>query len=109
VFSGEWYFPGAKPSAMFFEFVQRNPSDDLIKKLEERNRQSWFRDDTFLGLYGEKETEYQSGKVRPFIDFELFEQIRTKLGRKEVYAITEADLKEIESLMISYAAKRAKT
>ena len=57
---------------MFFEFLQRNPSKELLQKLADRNRESWFNDKTFLGLYGEKEAEYQSGKVKPFIDFELF-------------------------------------
>jgi len=28
VFSGEWYHPGSPASGMFFEFLQRNPSDD---------------------------------------------------------------------------------
>src|SRR5690606_30877816 len=49
VFSGEWYFPGIISSAMFFEFVQRNPSEGALKKLEERNRESWFQDKTFMG------------------------------------------------------------
>ncbi len=106
VFSGEWYFPGSTPSAMFFEFVQRNPNPELLRKLEQRNRESWFKDKTFMGLYGEKETEYQSGNVRPFIDFELFELIRNQLGRKEVYAITANDIGSIETLMHQYAQKR---
>ena len=108
VFSGEWFYPGIMSSGMFFEFVQRNPSDAALKRLEDRNRESWFQDKTFLGLYGEKEKEYQSGKVTPFIDFDLFEQIRGLIKGKEVFAITESDLQKIEETMISYAAKRSK-
>jgi hypothetical protein len=67
VFSGEWFLPGGKPSGLFFEFVQRDPSDAALAEIQKRNKQSWFRDETFLGLYGEKEREYRSGKVIPFL------------------------------------------
>ena len=66
-------FRASTPSGMFFEFLQRNPNAEMMRKIEERNRESWFRDKTFLGLYGEKEKEYRSGKGTPFIDFELFQ------------------------------------
>jgi hypothetical protein len=107
VFSGEWFYPGIGPSGMFFVFVQRNPSTAALKRLEERNRESWFQDKTFLGLYGEKETEYQSGKVTPFIDFDLFEALRKEINGREVFQIGENDLQKMEDLMIKYAAKRA--
>jgi len=55
-----------------------------MKNLSEQNRESWFNDKTFLGLYGEKEQEYRSGKVRPFIDFELFDQLYKEIGSKKV-------------------------
>lgn len=106
VFSGEWFFPGSSPSGMFFEFVQRNPTEALLKKLEERNRQSWFRDKTFLGLYGEKETEYQKGNVTPFIDAELFNQIQNLLGAKKLWEITEENIRSAESLMVEYARRK---
>ena len=106
VFSGEWYFPGIAPSGVFFEFVQRDPSPDLLKKLEERNRESWFRDKTFLGLYGEKEREYQSGKVPPFIDAELFEKLYERLGHRKIWEIKEADLQWAEDAMMAHAKKR---
>jgi hypothetical protein len=106
VFSGEWYFPGIKPSGMFFEFLQRNPSDDMVKLLEERNRESWFRDKTFLGLYGEKETEYQKGEVTPFVSFELFNQIHERVGAKKLWEITEDDLKACDDMMVEFAKKR---
>jgi len=105
VFSGEWYFPGSTPSGMFFEFLQRNPTADLLKKLEERNREVWFRDKTFLGLYGEKEKEYQSGNVTPFIDPELFQQLYAKLGEKKLWDISDSDLKWAEDTMIAYARR----
>ena len=107
VFSGEWFPPGGKPSALFFEFVQRDPSASLLRKLKERNRQSWFRDAVFLGLYGEKEKEYQSGTVVPFIDPALFKRLRALLGAKQVWEISEGDLRAAEKLMLDYAAKRA--
>lgn len=106
VFSGEWYFPGIKPSGMFFEFLQRNPSDDMVKLLEERNRESWFRDKTFLGLYGEKETEYQKGEVTPFVPFELFNQIHERVGSKKLWEISEDDLKACDDMMVEFAKNR---
>lgn len=107
VFSGEWYLPGAKPSGLFFEYVQREPTRSLIKRLEEHNRESFFRDKTFLGLYGEKEREYQSGKVTPFIDHALFEELMAGLKGKHVWEITESDLAAAARIMRAYAkAKR---
>lgn len=107
VFSGEWYFPGITASGLFFEFVQRNPTEASLKLLEERNRESWFRDKTFLGLYGEKEKEYQSGEVTPFIDFELFEKIRALVGERQVIELTEKDIANAESIMLEYAAQNS--
>lgn len=108
VFSGEWYYPGIQSSGMFFEFLQRNPNEDSLKALEEQNRESWFRDKTFMGLYGEKETEYQTGKVTPFISFDLFERIEGEIGNKKLWEITEADLTRIEKIMLETTAKAAK-
>lgn len=103
VFSGEWRLPGAAPSGIFFEFVQREPGKALLKKLSESNRQSWFRDKTFLGLYGEKEKEYRSGNVRPFIDDELFLDLEKRLSGKNVWEISEKDLAGAEDAMKDYA------
>ena len=100
VFSGEWFFPGSKPSGMFFEFLQRKPSESSLQKLESQNREMWFRDKTFLGLYDEKEREYQSGKVTPFLKFELFEKIQKEIGAKKLWQITESDMSRIEDMMI---------
>jgi hypothetical protein len=105
VFSGEWFYPGTGPSAMFFEFVQRNPSDAAIKRLEDRNRESWFQDKTFLGLYDEKEAEYQRAKVKPFIDFELFETLKKEIAGREVFELSDRDFDRMESMMIEYASK----
>jgi len=105
VFSGEWYFPGITASGMFFEFVQRNPTADSIKMLEESNRESWFRDKTFLGLYGEKEREYQSGDVTPFVDFELFNKLLKLVGDRQVLELTEKDIENAETIMLEHAAK----
>jgi hypothetical protein len=104
-FSGEWFFPGMPPSGMFFEFLQRDPSPESLQKIKEQNRQSWFRDETFLGLYAEKEREYQSGKVTPFVDFTLFEKILAEVGTKKIWQITEADLKLTEEIMLEYSRK----
>jgi hypothetical protein len=106
VFSGEWYFPGGKPSGMFFEFVQRDPSNDELALIQKANKQTWFRDETFLGLYGEKEREYRSGKVRPFLSEDLFEAISAKVAGKQVWEITDKDLAEIEKLMLDMTAKK---
>lgn len=107
VFSGEWYLPDDKPSGMFFEFVQRDPNEALLKKLEEHNRQSWFRDRTFLGLYDEKEKEYQSKKITPFIDHDVMKKLQEKYGSKNVWEIAEKDLNQAEEMMIECAKKKA--
>jgi hypothetical protein len=107
VFSGEWFHPGIQSSAMFFEFVQRNPSDAAIKRLEERNRESWFQDKTFMGLYDEKEREYQKGEVTPFIDFVLFNEIKFFLGDRQVNTLGESDIAKVKTLMMDYARNRA--
>lgn len=109
VFSGEWYLPGGQPSGTFFEFVQRELNEALLKKVEEQNRESWFRDRTFLGLYQEKEREYQSGKVVPFVDHELFNEIHNLIKNKKIWDITEEDILEAEKIMINYALKKKKS
>ncbi len=108
VFSGEWFFPGIKSSGMFFEFLQRNPSDSSIKMIEEQNREMWFRDKTFMGLYQEKETEYQSGEVTPFIKFELFDLIKKEIGKKNTWEMTESDMTRIEDMMVEFTKKHTK-
>ncbi|MEQ1878930.1 MAG: hypothetical protein ABL958_19985, partial [Bdellovibrionia bacterium] len=105
VFSGEWFFPGIKSSAMFFEFVQRSPSSDSLQKLQEQNRELWFRDKTFLGLYAEKEREYQTGNVTPCVSFPLFEALHKEFGPKKIWQIGEKDLERAESMMIDHARK----
>ena len=107
-FSGEWITPGRKPSALFFEFVQRNPGRALLQKIAAGNRQAWFRDRTFLGLYQEKENEYRSGKVTPFIDDELFFAIEKTLSGKPPWEIKAADLRDVEKIMKDYAASKKK-
>lgn len=104
VFSGEWYFPGIQSSGMFFEFLQRSPNEASMVALAEQNRESWFRDKTFLGLYAEKENEYQSGKITPFISFELFERIEREISDKKLWEITGTDLDHIENIMIDLTA-----
>jgi hypothetical protein len=105
VFSGEWYFPGSPASGVFFEFLQRNPSQDQMKMLADRNREAWFRDKTFLGLYGEKENEYRSGKVTPFLPVPLFEQLHERVGNKKLWDISDADIRDCEQIMLKFGAK----
>ncbi len=107
VFSGEWMTPGGRPTATFFEFVQRDPGPELLKALETAsNREAWFRDKTFLGLYGEKENEYRSGRVTPFIDDALARRIAGHLGAREIWEIDDALLEAVEADMLDYAASR---
>jgi hypothetical protein len=108
VFSGEWFFPGSKPSGMFFEFLQRNPTEESVRRIQAQNNSLWFRDQTFIGLYDEKEREYQSGKVTPFLDFELFEQLHGEFGQKQVWQITPADLERADHMMLDYAARKSR-
>lgn len=106
-FSGEWYLPGvSKPSGFFFEFLQRDPSDDELAQIQKANKQSWFRDETFLGLYAEKEREYQSGNVMSFLSPDLMNAIFDHIGNKQVYEITEDDLATIEKMMLDMTAKK---
>ena len=105
VFSGEWYFPGIKPSGMFFEFVERNPSETSLKEIQEKNQETWFRDKTFLGLYGEKQNEYDSGSVTPFISFALFDALYKEFENKQIWEIGDADLERAETIMLEYGAK----
>lgn len=102
VFTGEWFFPDAPPSGMFFEFLQRNPSEELLQKMADRNRESWFNDKTFLGLYGEKEQEYRSGNVTPFMDHALFRQLQSIVAGKKMWEITEEDVTRAEETMLGY-------
>lgn len=109
VFSGEWMVPGGRPTATFFEFVQRDPSAELLKQLETAsNREAWFRDKTFLGLYGEKEKEYRSGSAVPFIDDELARRVAARLEGLEVFEIEDSLLDRVEAEMLDYAAAKAK-
>jgi hypothetical protein len=109
VFSGEWMVPGGRPTATFFEFVQRDPSAELLKQLETAaNREAWFRDKTFLGLYGEKEKEYQTGKATPFIDDALAKRITARLDGLEVFEIEDSLLDKVEADMLDYAAVKTK-
>lgn len=105
VFSGEWFLPGGKSSGFFFEFVQRDPSNDELAEIQRQNKQSWFRDETFLGLYFEKEREYQSGKVMPFLSDELYHAITKRLAGKQVFEITEDDLADVERIMLETTAR----
>jgi len=106
VFSGEWFYPGAKPSGVFFEFLQRDPSDETVAAIQKQNKQTWFRDETFLGLYGEKEREYQSGKVRPFLSEELYRDVMKVIEGKQVWQINEDDLAQVKKTMQEHG-KRA--
>lgn len=104
VFSGEWMVPGGRPTAVFFEFVQRDPSPELLRRLEaSSHREAWFRDKTFLGLYAEKEAEYQKGKVTPFIDDALARKIEARLKGLEVWEIGDDLLEKVEADMLAYA------
>lgn len=105
VFSGEWYFPRMKASGMFFEFLQREPSDEQTQTLQKQNRESWFRDKTFLGLYGEKEQEYASNNVTPFIKFELFDALFKEFKSKQIWQITPSDLQKAEDMMIEFTKR----
>jgi hypothetical protein len=108
VFSGEWYFPGMRSSGMFFEFLQRKPTQDTLESLKEANRELWFRDETFLGLYGEKEREYQSGNITPFLDFTLFEKIENEIKGLKVWEISPDHIQRCEDLMIDFTKKKNK-
>lgn len=105
IFSGELFYPGSKASGFFFEFLQRQPSEGELAELQKTNKQTWFRDETFLGLYEEKEREYQSGKVRPLLSDELFMAISEKIGSRQVWELDAKALDEIEKIMLKHGKK----
>lgn len=105
VFSGEWFYPGIKSSGMFFEFLQREPTAEENKAVQNMNRESWFRDKTFLGLYDEKEREYQTGKVTPFIPEKLFGALHKEYGSKKIWQITPKDLQKAEEIMLEFGKR----
>jgi hypothetical protein len=105
VFSGEWYFPGMKPSGMFFEFVERNPSEANLKEIQEKNQETWFRDKTFLGLYGEKQREYDTGEVTPFVSFALFDRLYKEFENKQIWELTDLDFELAETIMLEHGAQ----
>ncbi|MGE4130404.1 MAG: hypothetical protein AB7F86_02135 [Bdellovibrionales bacterium] len=108
VFTGEWFSPSGRPSGMFFEFLQRSPSPELLSKIADKNRESWFNDKTFLGLYGEKEREYLEDRVVPFIDPELYHQIHPLVARSNLWEISESTVNTAEEIMLRYALKKQK-
>ena len=103
VFTGEIFAPGEDPSGVFFEFVQRKITPELKERLATHNRETFFKDDTFLGLYAVKQREYESGIVVPFINHALFcatEELF--LAYKKQPDITEEDVIGAEQFMIGY-------
>ena len=96
--------PGGKPSGLFFEFVQRDVSDKLLERVARLGRQAFFRDRTFLGLYGEKEREYRSGKVTPLLDDALMRRVQDLLEPAALWDISEDLLGEVEAAMLAHAA-----
>ncbi|MBC7711958.1 MAG: hypothetical protein H7177_01365 [Rhizobacter sp.] len=107
VFSGEWFIPGSEATGLFFEFLQRNPSSTDLEEIQKTNGQTWFRDQTFLGLYAEKEREYQSKKVAPFIPEGLFNMILNYIGDKQVWQLTEDDISHIATMMKDFTKKNS--
>jgi hypothetical protein len=76
--------------------------------MQAQNQETWFRDKTFLGLYGEKQREYDSSNVTPFLDFELFDALYNEFRDKQIWEITEADLDRAESMMLEHTQNKAK-
>lgn len=109
VFSGELYPPGGRPTGLFFEFVQRTLSKRAMDLVKRQDRQSFFKDRTFLGLYGEKEREYQSGRVTPILDEELAKRLQRELEPIELWDISETDLERCERIMVEYTKNGRKT
>ena len=68
--------------------------DDLHKKWHKRKKPK---------ISDEKEREYQSEEVTPFIDFELFDQLKSQVAKKKLWEITEEDIKRAENTMLEYA------
>jgi len=101
VFGGELYHPRSETaSGLFLEFVERRPNPELREE-GTRNRELFFRDKTFLSLYGYKQAEYESKKIVPFILPELFRELYTVVGSKKFWDITEDDVAVAEKLMMA--------
>ncbi|MBI3550452.1 MAG: hypothetical protein HY078_15550 [Elusimicrobia bacterium] len=108
VFSGELFAAGMPPSGLFFEFVQRDVSPQLLTRIRKADRQAFFRDRTFLGLYGEKEREYQSGQITPIWDHELVARLMESWKKKEIWELSQGDLDDAARLMREYASSKTK-
>lgn len=101
VFGGEFFHPWSKtPSGLFLEFVERRPNPELRKE-GITNREVFFRDKTFLALYGYKQTEYESKAVVPFIPPEMFRELHVLVGSKKWWDIAEDDVVIAEKLMMA--------
>lgn len=101
VFAGELYHPWSKkPSALFPEFVERRPNPELREE-GINNREIFFRDGTFLSLYGYKQAEYESGNIVPYFLPELFCELHALVGHKKWWDITEDDVATAEKLMMA--------
>lgn len=111
VFTGELYHPKSKESsAYFFEVVERKPNPEMRREATE-NREKFFRDKTFLSLYGAKEEEYRKNSynlapIEPFIDFELYEQLYHYVGKMKHWEITEHHVIRAEEMMREYASRK---
>lgn len=100
VFAGELYHPWSKkPSALFPEFVERRPNPELREE-GRNNREIFFRDGTFLSLYGYKQAEHESGNIVPYFPPELFRELYALVGHKKWWDITEDDVVLAEKLMM---------
>jgi hypothetical protein len=101
VFAGELYHPWIEtPSGLFLEFVERRPNPELREE-GARNRELFFRDKTFLSLYGYKQAEYESGNIVPYFLPQLFRELYALVGDKRWLDITEDDILLAEKLMMA--------
>jgi hypothetical protein len=102
IFTGEFYGPETEPGT-FLEFVQREVDAEVLRRVEECNRETFFRDRAFMQIFQAKEDEEKTGIISPILDFELQALLNTKVVRGRQVPRFEDDLELAAEIMQQYA------
>lgn len=98
-------YPGIRSSGMFLNSFKE---DQVLIAFWQSRKQtaSYGLEIKHSRLYGEKEREYQSGNVTPFLDFALFEKIENEIKGLKIWEITPDHIQRCEDMMIDFTKKK---